>query len=90
MQKREIIVKIIVQDIRHNMLLNGLQGIGLVDDERYTLNIDQIVAELMGKQPTDDWMNTYWQTMVKLQPNMTPKEQVSVANNLFESLCHLQ
>ena len=44
----KIIKKLLIADIKHNQLINGLYNIGLRDNDKYTLNLDFIVAELMG------------------------------------------
>ena len=44
----KIIEKLLITDIKHNQLINGLYNIGLMDNDKYTLNLDFIVAELMG------------------------------------------
>ncbi len=45
---KKIIKKLLIADIKHNQLINGLYNIGLMDNDKYTLNLDFIVAELMG------------------------------------------
>jgi hypothetical protein len=50
MEKREFIIKLIEQDIKHNQLTNGLEEIGLYDNERYTLGIVWLVADMMGQE----------------------------------------
>ena len=44
----KIIKKLLIADIKHNQLINGMYNIGLMDNDKYTLNIDLIVAELLG------------------------------------------
>lgn len=83
---KEIIIQLIVEDIKHNQLLNGLYAIGLSDNERYTSNIPLVVAQLMQKQPKDYWLDTYHQTMLNIPHEMTAKEALSAAQTLFEDL----
>ena len=42
----KIIKKLLIADIKHNQLINGLYKIGLMDNDKYTLNLDLIVAEM--------------------------------------------
>ncbi len=42
----KIIKKLLIADIKHNQLINGLYNIGLMDNDKYTLNLDLIVAEM--------------------------------------------
>ncbi len=87
--EREKIIALIAEDIKHNQLVNGLNAIGLIDNDKYTLDIVWIVADLMGmpkgKVP-DGWVETYQQTMLTIPNNLTPKEAQSRANNLYQAL----
>ena len=58
MQKDKIIT-LLEQDIKHNRLLNGLEEIGLTDNDKYSLSIDLLVANMMGYPETkvpDKWL----------------------------------
>jgi len=46
--ERENIITLLEQDIKHNQLLNGLEEIGLTDNDKYTLSIDLLVADING------------------------------------------
>ena len=48
------IIQLLVEDIKHNQLLTGLYSIGLNDDDKYTLNLDLLIAEMMGISPIPD------------------------------------
>ncbi len=93
MQKRELIISLIQQDIKHNMLMNGLYNLGLNDNQEYVLDIVSIVAEMMGIENgmvTDEWLDKYHSTMLSVLPVMTFKEQISEAEKLFESLSNIE
>ncbi|MCG8575146.1 MAG: hypothetical protein MI810_09705 [Flavobacteriales bacterium] len=92
MERKELIIKLIQEDIKHNSLLNGLESIGLSDDERYTLNIVSIVADMMevsNGKVIDEWLDIYHRIMLKVQPHMTTVEQELVARSLFDRLSRL-
>jgi hypothetical protein len=85
----EIIVKLIEQDIQHNQLLNGLEEIGLTDNDKYTLSIDLIVADLMGYPETkvpDKWLEAYHKLMLTIPYYIDGKEAHRRALILFEVL----
>ena len=86
MEREELIVKLIAQDIKHNQLINGLEELGLTDNETYTLDIVSIVLSLMNLQPTDKILNLYYSEMLNVRYNLTQKERNSQAQTLFERL----
>lgn len=86
MDRTSLIVKLIAQDIKHNQLTNGLEEIGLSDNENYTLDIVSVVLSLMDKQPTDNLLETYHSTMLGINHNLTPKEIKREAQTLFDKL----
>jgi len=93
MEKQELIIKLIEQDIRHNQLLNGLNSIGLTDNDTYTLDLDFIISKLMDlleDSSLDKWFDKYHRTMLSLPYNLTPKEQQRRAKKLFEALSNLK
>ena len=86
---RDIIIKLIEQDIKHNQLLNGLNNIGLTDNERYTLDIVWIVADMLGidkSKVSDRWLDLYHSTMLSIPNNITSKEAHSRAVILLNDL----
>ncbi|MNK09782.1 hypothetical protein D3C87_277590 [compost metagenome] len=87
--EKEKIISLIAEDMKHNQLLNGLESIGLSDNDRYVLSLDLFIAQLMGhdrgKIP-DAWLDRYQQTMLTIPFNLTPKEIHRRAIILFESL----
>jgi hypothetical protein len=86
---RDIVIKLIEQDIKHNQLLNGLNEIGLTDNERYTLDIVWIVADMMGIEKTklsERWLYLYHSTMLNIPYKLTPKEVHSKAETLLNGL----
>ena len=85
----KLIKKLLVADIKHNQLINGLYNIGLMDNDKYTLDIDFIVAEMMGVKNgnvPDEWLNTYHSTMLNLQSTMTDDEIGMLAEELYSRL----
>lgn len=86
MDKEQLIVKLIAQDIKHNQLTNGLEEIGLSDNENYTLDIVSVVLSLMNKKPTDNLLETYHAKMLGINHNLTSKERYLEAQNLFDKL----
>jgi len=86
---RDVIIKLIEQDIKHNQLLNGLNEIGLADNERYTLDIVWIVADMMGIEIvklSERWLDLYHSTMLNIPNKLTPKEVHSRAEILLNGL----
>jgi hypothetical protein len=87
--EREKIITLLEQDIKHNQLLNGLESIGLTDNDRYSLSLDLVIADMMGYPKTkvpDKWLEAYHKTMLNIPFNITSKEAQSLAKNLFEAL----
>ena len=91
--EREKIVALILEDLKHNQLLNGLDSIGFTDNNRYTLSIDTIVADMMGyskgKIP-DKWLSLYQSAMLDIPHSLSEKEAHSRAITLFDSLSTLE
>lgn len=90
--ERDKIIALIAEDIKHNQLLNGLDSIGLNDNDRYSLGIDFIVADMMGYskgQVPDKWLEAYHKTMLSVPNDITPKEAQRQAIVLFETLSTL-
>ena len=87
--ERDKIIVLLVADIKHNQLLNGLDSIGLNDNDRYTLSLDLVIADMMGypkgKVP-DKWLETYHKTMLSIPNDLPHKEAKNQAIELFESL----
>lgn len=86
MDRTTLIVKLIAQDMKHNQLINGLEEIGLTDNENYTLDIVSVVLALMDKTATDNILDIYHSTMLGISHNLTSKERHSQAQNLFALL----
>ena len=86
MDRKEHIVKLIAQDIKHNQLTNGLEKIGLTDNETYTLDIVSVILSMMNLPPTDKILNFYHSEMLKIKYNLTQKERNSKAHTIFETL----
>jgi len=89
---RDNIIKLIENDIKHNQLLNGLNEIGLTDNERYTLDVVWIVADMMGIEKTklsERWLDLYHSTMLNIPNNLTQKEVHSKAIILLNDLSNI-
>lgn len=87
--ERDKVIALIAEDIKHNQLLNGLESIGLNDNDRYTLSLDLVIAEMMGcpkGKVSDKWLETYHKTMLSIPHDLTPKEAQSRALILFDTL----
>ncbi len=91
--ERDKIIALLVADIKHNQLLNGLDSIGLNDNDRYTLSLDLVIADMMGYPKgnvPDKWLETYHKTMLFVPNNLTHKEAHNQAIELFESLSSIK
>ena len=76
--EKEIIIQILVADILHNQLLNGLNSIGLTDNDKYTLELDILVAEMMGITKghiPDSWFSIYHCVMLNINHTTNPKQE---------------
>ena len=62
MNKRELIIRLIEQDLRHNQLVLGLNKMELDSADFHELEISRIIGKLMGipyGQLDDQWGNIY-------------------------------
>lgn len=87
--EREKIITLLAEDIKHNSLINGLESIGLSDNDRYTLKLDIFIAKELGYnqgQIPDAWLDVYQATMMNIPPNISNKEAHSQAEILYQSL----
>ena len=87
--EREKIIALIVEDMKHNQLLSGLNSIGLTDNDRYSLKIDALVAELMGFEKgtiPDKWFGCYHKTMLNITSKYTANELQEQAVILYNAL----
>lgn len=90
--ERDKIITLIVEDIKHNQLLNGLDSIGLTDNDKYVLSLDILIAELMGHvngSIPDAWLDAYQKTMLSIPHDITPKEAHRRAIILFDTLVNI-
>ena len=44
----KIIKKLLIADIKHNQLINGLYNIGLIENDKQILNLNLIEVEIFG------------------------------------------
>lgn len=88
--EREKIIALIVADIKHNSLINGLQEIGLMDNDNYLLKLDVLIAELMGhSKVSDSWLTSYQSTMLDIPHSINENEAHSRAIILFDILSEI-
>lgn len=62
LENEKLIIRLIVQDIKHNQLVQGLSQLELDSDGHYELEIVHIVSSLMGIPEGgihETWGNTY-------------------------------
>ena len=87
---KRTILQLLVADIKHNQLLNGLYDMGFYDDDLYMLNIDFIVANMMGVSPIPDaWLDIYHKTMLDVRSGTTDEERLQIAEELYERLVNI-
>jgi hypothetical protein len=61
MEHRNLIIQLLVQDMKHEQLINGLSTLGFESDF-HSLELFFIIAELMGinkEQVSHNWTDTY-------------------------------
>lgn len=88
--ERDKIIALIAEDIKHSSLINGLQTIGLVDNDNYLLKLDVLIAELMGHSTVpDNWLTTYQSTMLDIPHSISEKEARNRAIILFDTLSEI-
>jgi hypothetical protein len=87
---KRTILQLLVADIKHNQLLNGLYDMGFYDDDLYTLDIDYIVAKMMGVSPIPDaWLDQYHKTMLEVRSGTTEEERLQIAEELYVRLVNI-
>ncbi len=92
MKKKELILSLIKQDMRHNRLFYCLESVGMELDDGHNLNILSIVARSMGipkHQTSDQWGAIYSSFMEQAQQlPITPqgKEFDKLACQCYEQL----
>jgi hypothetical protein len=86
-----IIVQLIIQDMKNHQLLNGMEKLGFgTENDFHTTNILDIVAQLIGipkHQLSDDWCQTYMDFIIQagkyeitsLGENLQPLAEASYA-----------
>lgn len=85
--EREKIIALIAEDMKHNSLINGLESIGITDNDHYTLSLDMIVAKMMGHvNIPDKWLTKYQSTMLHIPHSLSQKEANSRAVILLDAL----
>ncbi|WP_343637516.1 hypothetical protein [Fluviicola sp.] len=91
--ERDRIIALIAEDIKHNQLLSGLNSIGLTENDRYTLSLDLVIAEMMGYKHgmiPDNWLDVYHDSMLTYPINLTAKEIRNRAVVLYNELLEVR
>ncbi|UTW67959.1 hypothetical protein KFE94_07540 [bacterium SCSIO 12643] len=92
MKNKDLILQLIQQDLKHNQLTEGLRQIGLDDYGRYCLDIQPMVAQLMGmekEQVSDRWTEIYGSFMDNAHQTKTSdrgEELIPVAQKCYDML----
>jgi len=92
MNKKEIIILLIQQDLVLNQLTEGLRNIGLDDAGVYSLNISPIIAKLMDvpeEKQNDKWNDIYMSFLNdanNLKANHFGKELLPIAEKCYDRL----
>ena len=92
MNNQKLITALLLQDMKHNQLVLGIEQLGFVSDDYHTLQIYDIVAELMGLQPgkiSNKWSDIYLSYMKKVvHYDIEPmgKNLVSLAKECYQKL----
>ncbi len=88
---KNLIIKLIQQDLKHNQLVVGLQKIGLNTD-LHNLEIIDIVAHLMGiKEISNKWLITYvsfLEQSSKFEVSDSGKDLIPLAKACYKQLLH--
>ena len=61
-KNKQLVIRLIRQDLKHNQLVYGLEGLGFADKGLHGLEILEIIAELMEvpeEKITGAWIGTY-------------------------------
>ncbi len=61
MENKNIIIRLILADLKHNQLISALEGIHLLTDGLYFINLSDAVAQLMGIEggKSELWFSLY-------------------------------
>ena len=90
-QNKDLIIRLIQQDLRHHQLLNGLRSSGF-STENHHLEIMEIVAQLMGymeDEPGRLWMEVYMDYMEQtehIQGVESAAEIITLSEQCYELL----
>ena len=82
---RKLIIRLIKQDLLHNQLLQGIENLGFNSEDRYHLEIWDIVAELMGNEngeSPDTWDEIYYSYLKRTA------KQIDIDLNKLASECY--
>lgn len=92
---RNLIINLILQDLKHNQLTLGLKNIGL-DTDLHNLEIIEVVGSLMGlkeEEMSDQWVETYFSFLKQARqfPISYDSEKLKLlAEECYNLLLHCQ
>ncbi|MEL7146991.1 MAG: hypothetical protein AAFO69_11520 [Bacteroidota bacterium] len=81
MKKKELIVQLIRQDLKHHKLISGLTKLGFEDDGAYQLDNHAIITKLMGlpkERVSDTWNEIYLSFMQDTQTIETQQMDIEI------------
>ena len=95
MESKELIINLIQQDLKHSQLTLGLDDLGLEASDKHSLEMFDIVADLMQVPEghlESKWANVYLSFMsecreVEIQHMTTPMKPYAVS--CYDELCEI-
>jgi len=95
MSDKELIISLIQQDLKHCQLILGLDGLGLEASDKHSLEIFDIIADLMQVpegQVESNWAGVYLSYMsecseVEIQHMTTPMKPYAIS--CYDELCEV-
>ena len=79
-------MQLILEDIKHTQFIESLNAIGVQIDDRHIVNLDIVVARLLGYSKgniPDEWMEMYHECIINFKP-----ESASIIH-IYNKLTHL-
>ena len=84
--EKDIILQLILEDIKHTQFIESLNAIGVQIDDRHIVNLDIVVALMLGYPKgniPDEWMEMYHTYILTFNPESTSIVQI------YNKLTHL-
>ena len=72
--EKDIILQLILEDIKHTQFIESLNAIGVQIDDRHIVNLDIVVALMLGYSKgniPDEWMEMYHTCILTYNPEST-------------------